>query len=242
MTDADLVSAYALPSGPDTHVRANMVTTADGAATFAGRVGPLTGAADQRVLHLLRALTDVILVGAQTVRAEGYGGPLLPESWQRHRRSHGMPAQPRLAVVSGRLDLDPTAPVFSAAPRRPLVFTAANAPEGRRRAVAEVAEIVAAPDERVDLTAALTDLVGRGLPHVLCEGGPRLLAQLLAADLVDELCLAVAPSVVCGGSIRVTDGTLLTAPRPLRLVRFFEDDQFLFLTYRVTPGAAPRQR
>ena len=221
--------AYAVPA--ERHLRVNMVTSLDGAAAVAGRVGALSGPADQAVLHLLRALADVVLVGAGTIRAEGYGPDLVPSDEQRRRAAGGDPPVPRLAIVSRSLDLDLAAPLFTAPAVRPLVVTSASAPAGRRAEAAEVADVVTVGAERVDLPAALDALADRGLRRVLSEGGPHLLAGLFAADLVDELCLAVSPRVTCGHELRVTAGPPLPQPAGLHLAHVLEEDDFLFLRY-----------
>ncbi|MBO0829065.1 MAG: dihydrofolate reductase family protein, partial [Streptosporangiales bacterium] len=133
-TDVDAADAYALDKA--TYLRANMVTSADGAATFHGRVGPLTGPPDQQVLLTLRALADVVVVGAGTIRAEGYGGPLVPGSWQRWREASGREVHPRLAIVTALLDLDLGAPPFTEAPTPPLLLVPAGCPADRRAAAA----------------------------------------------------------------------------------------------------------
>ncbi len=69
--------------------------------------------------------------------------------------------------------------------------------------------MIALGAERVNLHAGIQALAGRSLTPVLCEGGPHLLAQLFAADLVDELCLTMAPLVTCGTELRITAGRLL---------------------------------
>lgn len=228
----DPVTAYSLPHGTDRYVRAAMVSSIDGAATYAGRVGPLTGPADQRMLHLLRALSDVILVGAGTIRAEGYGGPLIPDGWQRYRKARGLHAHPRLAVLSGSLALDFGGPPFVDCPSRPLVISTSSAPERRQRAAAGVADLVVAGTDRIDVTSAINQLHARGLGRVLCEGGPTVLAQLLTAGEVNELCLTIAPNIVCGDGLRVTNGPPLSVPDRLRLAQLLEDDQYLFASYR----------
>lgn len=234
-SDVDPVTAYALTPTTRSYVRAAMVSSADGAATVAGRVGPLTGPADQRMLHILRALSDVILVGAGTIRAEGYGGELIPDDWQRYRKARGWEAHPRLAVLSGRLDMDFDGPPFDGSPDWPVLVTTGSAPASRRRRADAVADVVVAGTERVDLPAAVEGLHARGLRHVLCEGGPTVLAQMFAARMVDELCLTVAPNVVCGDGLRVTNGSPLPAPENLRLTRLLEEDGFLFLSYMPQP-------
>ncbi len=227
----DLAQAYAVPDESSRHLRVNMVSSVDGAATIDGRVGGLTGPADQALLHTLRALADVVLVGASTVRAEGYGALDLPEPWQQVRTARGQLPRPSLALLTRSMDLDVSAPVFTDALARPLVITSTAAPVERREAAAEVADVVVAGEEYVDLTAVLDALVARGLTRILSEGGPHVLAEMFAADLVDELCLAVAPMVVGGDGTRITAGPGLPTPKSLGLAQVLEEDGFLFLRY-----------
>jgi riboflavin biosynthesis pyrimidine reductase len=222
---------YARPAG-DRWLRVNMVASVDGAAAIGGRVGRLSGAADQELLHELRACCDVLLAGAGTIRAEGYGPLRLSHDEQRRRSETGQTPVPRLAVLSRSLDLDLTAPVFSDATARPLLVTAARAPVDRRSTAEEVADVLVAGEDRVDLGPALDQLAGVGLSHVLSEGGPHVLAELFAADLVDELCLAVAPLVTGGTDLRITAGPPLTPQARLRLHAVYERDEFLFLRYQ----------
>src|SRR5205823_5239478 len=87
-----------------------MVASLDGAATVRGRTGGLSGGADRQVFAMLRALADVIVVGAGTARIEGYG-PVRPGregvrwAWLRAGRA---PAP--IAVITRRIDLDPAGP------------------------------------------------------------------------------------------------------------------------------------
>lgn len=227
----DTLDAYALPDDGRAHLRVNMVASVDGAAAVEGRVGILSGTADGTLLHELRSLCDVLLVGAGTVRAEGYGPLELSDDQQQRRREAGQAGVPRLAVLTRSLDLDLAAPVFSEATARPLVITTDRAPAARREAAAAVADVVVAGRDDVDLAAAVADLAARGLPRILSEGGPHVLSAMFAADLVDELCLAVAPVVTAGGELRITAGPRLDPPRPLHLAHVLERDEFLFLRY-----------
>lgn len=225
----DLTTAYAYP--PGAWVRANMIASVDGAAVLDGGSRALGSPADRELIGTLRALADVVLVGAGTARAEGYG-PLRPKSARRSARvAAGLPPCPRLAVVSGSLDLDPDAPMFTAADAPTLVVTCQAAPAARRRALDEVAEVVVAGDARVDLAAALDALCARGLPHVLCEGGPRLLAQLVTAGRLDELCLTVSPLLVAGTAPRVLTGPALPSPAQVELAGVLQDEDYLYLRY-----------
>ena len=232
-SEVDAAEAYAFPEGTP-HVRANMVSSVDGAATLQGRVGTLTGPADQRLLLLLRALADVLVVGAGTLRAEGYGPLTVDPALAPLRSAAGLSAAPRLVVPTRSLSLDLDGPAFVEALAPPLVFTTAQAPEARLRAAREVAEVVVLGDTAVDLAACVEHLVEQGATRILCEGGPTLLAELFAEDLVDELCLAVAPMVTGGDETRITAGPALPAPRPLRLAQVATREEFLFLRYART--------
>jgi len=227
----DAAIAYGYPPATARYLRANMVSSVDGAATLDGRVGSLTGPADQELLVLLRALADVLVVGAGTIRAEGYG-PLTvrPDLAELRARSGQSPA-PRLVVPTRSLDLDLGSPAFTEAVEPPLVVTTRQAGSARRRAAEAVAEVVVLGDESVDLAAMVGQLTDSGARRILCEGGPGLLAGLFAEDLVDELCLAVAPVVVGGSGSRVTAGPALPAPLRLKLAHVAESEEFLFLRY-----------
>jgi riboflavin biosynthesis pyrimidine reductase len=94
LSDDDLVA------GLGAGVRVNFVSSIDGAATHNGLSGGLSGPADKRHFELLRRVCDVVLVGAGTVRAEGYGSIRVSDASVRWRRAHGMPDHPVFAIVS----------------------------------------------------------------------------------------------------------------------------------------------
>jgi len=223
-----LAAAYAYPEARP-WVRANMVTSVDGAASIGGCSEGLSGAADRRVLGLLRALADVVLVGAGTVRAEDYGPTKAFPRHQQRRSAAGQPSAPVLAVVSAHLDLDPHARLFAPAPQRPVILTTGRAPADRLEALRQVADIVVLGADRVDVAAALDLLAGRGLSRVLCEGGPSLLHGVVAAGRLDELCLTVSPQLAGSDAPHILDGPLDASPLALRHV--LEDDGVLFLRY-----------
>ncbi|MCU1439321.1 MAG: pyrimidine reductase family protein [Rhodoglobus sp.] len=222
LSDDDLVAGL----GPG--VRLNFVSSIDGAATRDGLSGGLSGPADKRHFELLRRVCDVVLVGAGTVRAEGYGPMRVSAASAHWRLAHGMPEQPVFAIVSGRLDLDPGSRVFTEAPVRPIVVTSAGA-SGRERFEA-VADVVAVGTGHVDLEGALASLRDRGLTRVLCEGGPTLFGSLLAVDAVDELCITISPSLEGGDARRISHG--VTPPRDLRLEHVLRSGETLLLRYR----------
>jgi riboflavin biosynthesis pyrimidine reductase len=229
--EVDAAEVYAVPTGAGRHVRVNMVSSIDGAATMQGRVGTLTGPADQQLLLLLRALADVLVVGAGTLRAEGYGPLTVGPDLAPLREAAGQSPAPRLVVPTRSLDLDLAGAAFTEALEPPLVVTTRNAPAERLRAAEAVAEVRVLGEDCVDLTAMVDLLVDRGASRILCEGGPALLAELVAADLLDELCLAVAPLVTCGWESRITAGPALPEARMLRLAHVAEREDFVFLRY-----------
>ncbi len=184
----------------------NMITSIDGATAVDGRSGGLGGPADKAVFRALREVPDVILVGAATVRTEGYGRVRLDADAMRRRRERGQREVPRLAVVSGSLDLDPDSPMFTEAERAPLVLTSAQADPALRVRLESVAEVHSVGTSRVSMTEALSLLGRLGADCVLCEGGPTLNAQLLAQDLVDEWCQTTSPMLVGGESSRAAVG------------------------------------
>jgi riboflavin-specific deaminase-like protein len=228
--DVDLDDAYAYPSHRP-WLRANMVASADGAASLGGRSGGLSSAADRQIFGLLRALADVVLVGASTVRAENYG-PAQPSSDHVAARARrGMPPAPVIAVVSQRLDLDPEAPLFAKADPPTIVVTSATAPPDRIAALGEVADLLVVGEHQIDIGHTVDALANRGMARILCEGGPTLLRHVAAAERLDELCLTVSPQLLGGHALRILDGDLLLPPQALELSQALEDDGFLFLRY-----------
>jgi riboflavin biosynthesis pyrimidine reductase len=227
----DAALAYAYPTTGERHLRVNMVSSVDGAAAVDGRVGTLTGPADQELLRILRSLCDVLLVGAGTVRAEGYGPVTTLPELRQARRDRGQLPSPRLAVLSRSISVDLRSGAFTNAVERPMVITTELADPARVRAATEVADVVVAGERDVDLGLATDLLVERGLPRMLSEGGPQVLSELYAHGLVDELCLALSPLVTCGAATRVTAGPALPTPLPLHLAGVLEAEEFLFLRY-----------
>lgn len=235
LSDDEIADIYAYPNTPsakDCWVRANLVTSLDGAATLDGRSGPLSSPADKRVFRLLRALADVILVGAGTVRTEGYGSTHLDVAEHSFLR-HSQNPVPPIAVVTRFGDLDPAADLFSRNTVSPIVMTSEAAPQERLAALEAVgAEIVLTGDRTVSLPHVFEELARRGLRRVLCEGGPQLFASLLAEKAVDELCLTLAPTLVGGSAPRISCGrTSPTVPVSMRLASVLFSYDCLLLRY-----------
>lgn len=230
LDDRALAGLYAYP-GPR-WLRANMVTSADGAGFLEGRTAALSTPGDMRLFGLLRVLADVVLVGAGTARVEEYK-PARRRPALEDLRAGRPPAAP-IAVVSRKLDLDFATPLFTEAPpdARTIVITCAGSPDDKRAAAARVADVIVAGDVAVDLEQALAALRDRGLGQVLCEGGPHLLGQLAEEGLLDELCLTVTPVLAGPGPTRVVAGAPFPA-RPMTLAHVLTDDGELFCRYLV---------
>ncbi len=224
-----LAEVYAYPASR--WLRVNFVSSADGAATVDGLSGGLSSADDKRVFGILRVLADLVLVGAGTARAEQYKPARRREALTQLRA--GRPAAPPIALVTRTLGLNLSSPLFTeAAPdSRTIVITCASSDEEMRAETAKVADVIVAGDDTVDLPATLDELAGRGLGRVLCEGGPHLFGDLLAAGLVDELCLSLGPTLAGPGASRIIAGDP-SAARPLTLRQVIaDDDGFLFCRY-----------
>ena len=232
---AALAEVYAYPEGR--WVRANMIASVDGAIMVDGRSGGLSGPADRLVFRVLRSLAEVIVVGAGTARAERYRQAQPGELCQQFRAGR-LPAPP-IAVLTRRLDLDLTSSLFAnPGLARTILITTDQAPQERLQAAERVADVVVAGAAEVGAATVINVLEQRGWSQILVEGGPTLLGEFSAADLVDELCLTISP-VLEGGyaPARVTsasDVTSADAPAKLaglRLASVLEDDGFLLTRY-----------
>jgi riboflavin biosynthesis pyrimidine reductase len=142
--------------------------------------------------------------------------------------------------VSRSCQLDWRSPFFTQATLRPVVITVSNAPAANRGQAEEVADVVLAGTDRVDLHLALQTLAQRGTRSVLAEGGPTLNGQLAAAGLLDELCLTVSPLLVGGDARRILSGVGPAVPAKLEMCSLCEEDGFLFLRFRPAQPTRPR--
>ncbi len=237
-SDVDLAEAYAVPvhvAGAP-FVRCNMISTLDGAISLQGGSGSLGGPADRRVFRVLRSLTDVVLVGAGTVRAEGYGPAVLDDELRAQRVAEGSPPVPPIAVVTGSGNLDWSSGFFTQAEVRPIIFVPRAAYSGASANGRAVADVVSAGEARVDPRLVLDHFRRAGYRSVLLEGGPGLNADFIHAGLLDELCLTISPRLVAGAGPRVLAGPEFARPLEPEIVHLLEEEGFLF--YRL---ALPRR-
>ena len=219
-------------------VQVNFVSSADGAATVNGDSECLSSPADRRVLALARDLADVVLVGAGTAVAGQYHRIRVDPA---RRAKLGLAPTPPVAIVSNRCSLGPDSPEISAQPVPPMVVTCRNSPAAAQRdLVSAGVDLVRVGEDAVDLRGALSALAERGLRRIDCEGGPQLFGSLAEADLVDALCLTVAPLIAGGVDGRIAAGRPGTVPRSLTLDSVLEAEGSLFVKYRrASPVVSP---
>jgi riboflavin biosynthesis pyrimidine reductase len=216
---AELAAFYA--DAPD-GVRANMIFSADGAAAFGGRAGPLSSPVDQQLLKILRGFADVVLVGAGTARAENYG-PVRLIGAERA-------APPPIAVVTRtgmlptRLVSDPNQP--------PILVTCARAAEQHDLSSDDRRHVLVAGEDSVDVAHAIALLRAQEMNRILCEGGPTLLDELVEAGVVDEICVTLAPKLAASQPVgQRPSPSRLVAPIAMRLAHALVHDDYLFLKY-----------
>ncbi|MEV0372203.1 pyrimidine reductase family protein [Streptomyces sp. NPDC050636] len=237
----ELADAYAYPETDDPvragrtgWLRANMVSSMDGAAHHEGRSQPLSSTADMRIFGVLRGLADAVVVGAETVRQEGYRPARAREAFAARRAAASQGPAPAIAVVTAGLGLDFTLPLFTEPLVPTLVLTGEGAPADRvREARAAGVEVLFAGEGLgVDPVRVAGMLAERGHTRLLTEGGPKLLGQFAAAGALDEMCLSLAPVVAVGDAPRIMNGPAVPVPERFTLVSVLEEAGFLFTRYR----------
>ncbi|MCW4464380.1 dihydrofolate reductase family protein [Glutamicibacter sp. MNS18] len=231
LDDQDILERYA--ATPHPFVRFNFVSSLDGSAQVNGLSAGLGSPADARVFALLRRLASVILVGAGTVRAEGYDGGLLDEQSQHWRVARGMDAHPVLAIISRGLNIEPDAPVLTRSPAPVLLFTAAEVNQHTSSRYPRNVELIQLEDHGHWCNAAqiVRELQDRGLGLIHAEGGPHILGQFIAQDMVDSLCVSLSPLLVAGPGSRISRTVEEVSVR-LELHSVLEEDGMLLTEYR----------
>jgi riboflavin biosynthesis pyrimidine reductase len=236
--DSELVELYRLPA-PEGRgwLRTNFVMSLDGSVQGSdGRSGTINTASDRHVFALQRALADAILVGANTVRIEGYRAIDL-EPWQLEiREQEGLAPYPVLVIISASADLDPViaTPVEGRGGSVMIITTSDKSQDDLEPLRIAGITVQQAEGGALDLAVIIDQLAGTGLPRLVCEGGPQLHNDLLAAGVVDEVALTLAPVAVGGQGLRSTSGAALPAPCGFRLHHaLYADDGALFTSYRM---------
>jgi riboflavin biosynthesis pyrimidine reductase len=171
-----------------------------------------------------------VLVGAGTARTEGYRALRAKPEYAELRASLGQAPAPTLVIVSHRLDLDRAGKLFVGGANRTIVITAHNSDRQAREELSATADIVIAGDFGVDIGKAVDAMVERGLTRILCEGGPHLLSDVVAAGRLDELCLTLSPQLVGGPGPHILAGTEQTL-RDFGIQSLLEHDGAVLVRY-----------
>lgn len=230
-TVADIGELASFYAEPPQGVRVNVIFSADGAATFGGRAGPLSCAIDQQLLEILRGFADVVLVGAGTARAEKYGPVRLTETQQAQRHRAGRTQPPPIAVISRTRDLPAT--LVNNPNQPPLLVTCTQSPAAHDVGGDLRCGVLVAGEGSVDVVHAIALLRAHGLTRVLCEGGPTLLDELVDADAVDEICVTMAPKLAASQPFgQRRPPSRLPVPATLQLAHALTHDDYVFLRYR----------
>lgn len=220
---ADLYGYPADLSGP--WVRANFITSIDGAVAVDGLSGGLATPADQRIYHLLRSLCDVVLVGSGTALAENYGPVAFDPAVRDRRAEAGLAPVPPIAVVTGSARIPADHRLFGASDAAPIVLIGETADERRVDAlIGAGARVIRLPGSSVEPAAIVAALAELHLLRVLCEGGPSLIGSMIEADLVDEFCLTTAPVLAAGRAGRATASPHGAVRRAQHAVLLTDDD------------------
>lgn len=224
--------------GPGPSVRANFVTTLDGHATGGdGLSGSINSSADKQVFDVLRALADVVVVGAGTIRAEGYGRLRTEDpDLLAVRRNAGRTDHPALAVVTASGQL-PEKVLAEDPESGELLVLCAEAVAAELVERLGEANVIPCGADTVEPSLAIRALRDRGFEQVLTEGGPHLLGTWLQAGVVDELCLTLRPVVVGGTGPRIVEAAAggQDALAQFELVHALEIEGDLLLRYDRLP-------
>lgn len=216
-----------------------MVSSVDGAATFDERSAGLSGAGDRTTFRVLRSLADAIVVGARTATLEGYRQPAPDDVLAPDRLARDQTAAPALILLTRSLDI----PVDYAPIANPdtLVVTCRGADSASRTRLRDAgATIIDCGDDDIDVRSFLDMCAGRGLLELLTEGGPTLLGAWLAADVVDEVCVATSPMAAAGDAGRISHHAPPATPRPMKPAQIItDDDGFVYTRWARADADAP---
>lgn len=208
---------------------ANMVVTADGRASLQGRTQGISSETDRDLFHVLRTQVDAVMVGTGTIALERYGPLARRPEVRRRRAALGLAEVPLACTCSRSMELPVDAPLFADPESRIVVLTNSDREPPPCAAQLVVERI---PGDELDLAAGAERLRSKyGVRAMLHEGGPTMLAAMLADGLVDELFLTVSPMLVGGGEPSVVEGTAFEHPRGMELRSLLRHESFLFLRY-----------
>lgn len=216
-------------------VAINMVSSIDGKITAGGaqRPGSPGSPFDRSTMNVIRGHFDAVLAGGNTIRQHPYYLGV-PCELENARKQKGLASQPLTVVLTRSGRLDPVSPLFTRAPRLPVVITS---PAGAQRMAPSVK------------AKANIEILQNSTPHqiitllrqkyqvrrLLVKGGPSVNYQFMHARLLDELFLTLHPSLIGNRTdlnLAAGDGVLERAER-IALVSINQHNNELFLRYRI---------
>jgi len=211
----------------------NFISSVDGRATINGRSGGLGDDGDKALFRALRQGVDAVLAGTGTLRAERYGRMLGDPAARERRLEQGLSSEPLVCTLTRGGTLPLEIPLFAEPEARVVVFSGADIDTSGAQAQVEVVRL---PADQLTFTQALRQLRAmHGVRTLLCEGGPRVFAELAREAVADQLFLTLSSTLVGGGSApAITSGPPLPMPDRLRLEGVLERDGTLFLRYGLT--------
>lgn len=202
-------------------LRLNLVASVSGSTTGNdGTSESLTNRSDRRILGVIRELSDVVVVGAASVRAEGYQ----------------LPRHSRLAIVTRSGNMSGHRISAQDASRVIVVCPAFAVAEVRDTLGHAEILIASGDDKHLEAGEIVDGLRAAGHESIVCEGGSTLAGQLAAAGLVDELCLTTSP--LLGGVRRplLNDGTMPDQPAALRQL-IIDEESYVFALWAMQDGS-----
>jgi len=208
-------------------VMLNMIATLDGGTAVSGKSSELGDDDDYELFKAIRAVPDVILVGAATALVEDYRPVSLDTERRRRRVELGKAGTPTLAIVSGRLSVDPEARVFGDPEHKPLLITSTYADPSKLVLLGDSADVAILPD--LDPATILSHLGAANV--VLLEGGPTLNGHFARSGLIDEVNLTTSPTLLSGDSARIIRGSQVSPPQPMIIDRVLLGERLLFVRY-----------
>lgn len=227
----------------------NMAVSVDGRiATRAREHVALGSERDRRLMDRLRTRADAVIVGAGTIRHDGYPIVIRYDDLRRQRVAHGRAPHPVNVVLSRALDLPLRSRFFASSNTRRIVFTTQRAPKARVKRFEKMAEVIVLPGNSLAPALVMSELRARGLRRVLLEGGGEVHFAFAKAGLVGEVYITVTPRLIGGKtapSFLDGDGFLWKDHLRLRLVSAKRVGEEVFLRYRVlgpTGRPTPRAR
>lgn len=223
---------------------AHFAITADGkTSTRAFTPAQFTSAADKKRLQEVRAGADAVMAGRGTVAADTMSMGLSRGDLRKARESRGLPPVPLRVVVSNSGRLDPAWKVFQYPGPPPVIFSTRRMPVRLRTAIAQKAELFLFSGPTVDLREALEILRSEfGVKRLVCEGGGTLLRSLASLDLVDGMCLTIAPVIFGGCRAPTLTGIprdFFPGPLEFEISRHSMQDGECFVEFRRKGRASP---